>query len=162
MGVQGTSLQLHEVANIDLTLEGKVFPAEVTVAETFILGRDFMKAQQCTIQTQDVLLVKQHGLAIPLTNKDVRPVLSHVVDAAVQLPPHSEMEVVGRVPRIAACQTWMVEGRELQRSPVMVARAVVRPEDEEIPLRLLNWRDSPVSIPKGTAVAAMEFLPEDL
>ena len=95
MGVQGTPLQLHGVANIDLTLEGKVFPVEVTVAETLttdlILVRDFMKAQQCTIQmgkTQDVLLVKQHGLAIPLTNKDVRPVLSHVdvvLDAAVQL-----------------------------------------------------------------------------
>ena len=124
-----------------------------------------MKAQQCTIpmgKTQDVLLVKQHGLAIPLTNKDVRPVLSHVdvvLDAAVQLPPYSEMEVVGRVPRIAACQT---EGRELQRSPMMVVCAAVRPEDEEIPLCLLNWRDSPVSIPKGTAVAAMELLPEDL
>lgn len=44
----------------------------------------------------------------------------------------------------------------------MVARAVVRPEDGEVPLRLLNWKDSPVSIPKGTTVAMMELLPEDL
>ena len=38
---------------------------------------------------------------------------------------------------------------------------MVTPGGTEIPLRLLNWRNEAVSIPKGTAVAAMELVADD-
>lgn len=115
-------------------------------------------------KTQDVLLLKLHGLAIPLTNKKVKPVVSHVdvvLGSAIQEPPHSEMEVVGKVPSTATSKTWIMESNAQQRLPVMVARAVVQPPGNEVPIRLLNWKDTSVSIPKGTVVATMELLPDE-
>ena len=63
---------------------------------------------------------------------------------------------MARVPESASSQTWMVEGHKQQRTAVMVARAVVTPTGTGIPLRLLNWRNEPVSISKGTAIADLE------
>ena len=40
----------------------------------------------------------------------------------------------------------------------MVARAVVKAVGTEIPLRLLNWRNEAVSIPKGTMVVETELV----
>lgn len=170
IGVQGIPLDLHGVAKVDLSLGGQVFPIEVTVAGSLttdlILGRDFLKAQRCVIQmgeNQDVLLMGERDLAIPLTDKESEVVspttISVVLDSTIQIPAHSEIEVMGRIPVSATTGTWMVEGRK-QHSPVMVARAVVKPNKEEVPLRLLNWRDLPVSVPKGTCVADMEILPD--
>ena len=50
----------------------------------------------------------------------------------------------------------MVEGHKQQRTAVMVARAMVTPTGTSIPLRLLNWRNEPVSISKGTTIADLE------
>jgi len=37
---------------------------------------------------------------------------------------------------------------------------VVKPAGAEVPIHVLNLRDNPVTIPKGTAIAEMELLPE--
>ena len=41
----------------------------------------------------------------------------------------------------------------------MVARALVEPEGNKIPMRLLNPRDVEVSITKGTVLARLESIP---
>ena len=89
--------------------------------------------------------------------------ISHVnivLDAALQVPPCSEMEVMGKVPQASAHKTWILEGNTQGQSAVMIARAVVKPAGAEVPICVLNLRDNPVTIPKGTTIAEMELLPE--
>ena len=45
-----------------------------------------------------------------------------------------------------------------QRNALMAARAIVMPAGPGIPLRLLNWRNEAVSVPKGTTVPQMELV----
>ena len=84
VGVQGNPLQLLGATRISIMLQEQEFTTDVTVADALttdlILGRDFLKAQQCTIQmgkNQDVLLLQQFGMAIPLTHKKVEPKEAH-------------------------------------------------------------------------------------
>ena len=55
-------------------------------------------------------------------------VVNVVLDCPLQVPPYSEMEVMGRVPGYTSGKTWVMEGRK-SNSPVLVAR--VNPEDQE-------------------------------
>ena len=66
VGVQGIPLQLVGAMQIDIELCSEEFQADVIVADSLpidvILGRDFLKAQQCTIEmtpTRDVLHFKE-------------------------------------------------------------------------------------------------------
>ena len=48
--------------------------------------------------------------------------------------------------------------QERSRSPVLVARSVVRPESDTVPVRLLNLSAKPVTIYKGKKIAEMETI----
>ena len=82
VGVQGSPLQLCGAAEVCLELGGETFPTKVIVANSLttdvILGRDFLKAQQCTIElgeTRDVLHFKERGIAVAIDGKSE---VSHV------------------------------------------------------------------------------------
>ena len=173
VGVEGTPLNLHGVAQVQIQLEDEVFMIAAIVADTLatgidvILGRDFLREHHCTIemgQKNDVLRFKNNGISIVFNSHKGQPQDSKVsvmLTESLHVPPHSEIEVMARVPSSAANQTWVVEADKQQRSAVMVARAVVTPGATEIPLCLLNWRNEAVSIPKGTVVAAVELVADD-
>ena len=68
--------------------------------------------------------------------------------------------MLGRIPAAATQKTWLVQGKQSKRCAAMVARALVEPEGNQIPLRLLNPRDVEVPISKGTILAELERVPE--
>ena len=68
---------------------------------------------------------------------------------------------MGKVPQAVIHKTWMVEADKRGRTSIMVARAVVNPKTTEVPLRLLNSREEPITIPNGTIIAQMELLHGD-
>ena len=76
------------------------------------------------------------------------------------MPPHSEVEVIGHTPAAAAQKPWVVQGKQSQRCAVMVARALVEPEGNQIPICLLNPRDVEVAVAKDTILAELESVPE--
>ena len=134
----------------------------LTTGVDVILGRDFLRDHECTIamgREKDTLYFKDHDISIILNDRE-QPLRDSkvpvVLDGSLYIPPFSEIEVMARVPASASSQTWMVEGHKQQRTVVTVARAVVTPTGTSIPLRLLNWRNEPVSISKGTAIADLE------
>ena len=51
--------------------------------------------------------------------------------------------------------TWILEGAA-KRNSVMVARAIVKPEEGKVPIRLLNPRDVPVTVYQGATIATLE------
>ena len=68
-----------------------------------------------------------------------------------------KVEVVAKVPRATSNRSWIVEG-EVDQKAVLVARSIVHPEGQEVPLRLLNPRKDPITAKRGTVVAQMEFI----
>ena len=171
VGVQGSPLQLHGSTQQQLCVQGDVFPVKMIVANSLmsdvILGRDFLKTHQCTVdlsKDKDVLHFKERGVVVALGDSVDEPEtcsVNVVLEATLQVPPHSEIETTGRVPQAASNQTWIVENNRQDRSACMVARAVVRPDGVGVPIRLLNLRDEMITIPKGTKIAEMERIPDD-
>ena len=149
VGVQGIPLQLHGTTTVQVKLQNEVFSMKVIVADQIathlILGRGLLRAHQCIIEmgkNNDVLRFKEQGVAITIDSKkdsNLNIQVNVVLDSPLQVAPHSEIEVMGRVPDSINERTWIVEG-QVKRSPVLVARAVVKPQNGRVPVRLLNTR----------------------
>lgn len=170
VGVQGTPLQVYGTARVQLELPPEKFWVEAIVADTptadVILGRDFLRSQRCTIEmgsSSDSLHLQARGKSISTTQSQVlpqTPALNVVLQQSVTVPPCSELEVMGRTPEGAVQKSWIVQGKQSQRCPVMVARALVEPEGNSIPVRLLNPRDVEISLARGTVLAELESVPD--
>ena len=172
VGAQGIPLHLHGLVQVSIMVQGENFTTEAIVADSLttdlILGRDFLRKNHCVMEMGkggDVLHFRERGVTVPLNGKSSGIMgvsfVGVTTDRKLQVPPYSEMEIMGRVPPTAANKMWLVEGSQQRRSAAMVARAVVQPEGAEVPLRILNLRDEPVTIRKGATIAEMELLPND-
>lgn len=172
VGVQGTPLELYGVTCINIELRGEQFSTEAIVAGSLttdiILGRDFLREHECMIDMGkggDLLHFNRRGMAVTLNGKSSKEVLSCInvtVGRVLNVPPQSELEVMGQVPCSAINNTWVLEGSKRGRNGVLVARGLVRPDKAEVPLRILNLRDETITIRKGTIIAEMELVPMDL
>ena len=150
------------------------FPTRVLVAETIttdlILGRDFLKKHNCSVELgeRNMLHFNQQGVKMSLESDKVAGEIACAVvtvEEAFCVPPLSEMEVMGRVLQLSSVSitAWLVEPEEeSKRSQIIVARAVVIPDERRVPVRLLNPRNEPVNLRKGDQIAVMEPLPVDI
>ena len=172
VGAQGTPLIVLGAGKVELQLGGQVYPADVIVAETLttdlILGRDFFKQHQCSVELgkKDLLHLTKAGVTLSLGSDTTQEVasMSIVAEQTLCIPPLSELEIMAQVPKadFDADTTWLVESKPPDGgTAVAVARAVVSPRDKYVPLRVLNPRDEPVSLSKGQEIARMEPLPRD-
>lgn len=104
-------------------------------------------------------------IALPLGSSKECPqiaLIAVVANETLCIPPLCEMEIMVRVPAVAEAQTWVVESCPSgECATVVVARVIVTPDEENIPVRILNPRDEPVSLKKGQKIARMEPLLED-
>ncbi len=170
VGTQGTPLHLYGSTYIKLELPPEKFQVNVIVADTpiadVILGRDFLRSQRCAIEmkdSSDVLHVQSRGQSIAIAqNKTVDSACGFnvILQESVVVPPCSEIEVVGCTSDLAKQKTWILQGKESKRCAVMVGRALVEPEGNQIPVRLLNPRDVEVPVSKGTTLAELESIPD--
>ena len=171
VGVQGSPLHLHGSTQQQLQLQGEIFPVKMIVADALmsdvILGRDFLKTHGCIVElskNRDVLHFKERGMMVTLSGSVDKPDISCinvVLENTLQVPQCSEIETIGRVPPSASNAIWIVESSKQERKPCMVARAIVKPDGDTVPVRLLNLRDETITIPKGTKIAEMEQIPDD-
>ena len=169
--VQGTPLHLHGSASIQLELPPETFNITAVVADTptadVILGRDFLRRQNCTIEmkdSNDILHIKSRSQSIALVQSQspcISASLNVVCQEAIVVPPCSEIEMMARTPDSAMKCTWLVEGMPADRCAANVARALVKPEGNQVPVRLLNPREVEMSISKGTILAGLESISED-
>ena len=155
-----------------MELANNGFLAEVTVADALttdvILGRDFLRRNDCTIQmtgAKDILSFGKQGITVLLSRVPFQSCINSVkisTAETLQIPPNSELEVMCKVPLEAVGQTWLTEGLPGQgRTAALLARAVVKPTSGEIPVRLLNSRSEPVVIQRGAVIGKMDVLEED-
>ena len=166
VGVDGSPLKIQGSAQITFQFGGVDFVTTVIVGDSLtteaILGLDFLQEHRCTVDIgSKQLRVSGHKLVIPLHQSAASPCIGRVgVEMAdsVQLPAYSELEVMARAVTPIEGNTWLIEGMKMKRSPVQIARALVIPRSERVPVRMLNPTAEPVQVPKGMVVAEMELV----
>ncbi len=141
------------------------FCADTPIADV-ILGHDFLRRQRCDIEmkdSSDILHVQSHGQSVAIArNKTVDSACGFnvILQESVVVPPCSEIEVMDCTSDIAKQKTWILQGKESKQCAVMVGRALVEPEGNQIPVHLLNPRDVEFPVSKGTTLAELESIPE--
>ena len=158
----GEPLTTHGCTCLPLKLGGRTLEIEFVVASPFtseaILGVDFLQAQQATIDMgEGVLHLKKSSCDIALDPPPLgqplavaRPVRS---SDTVEVPPRSVMEITACVDGDVE-GVWLVEALDKDMH-VAVARAVVEPTSNTLPVRILNTSDQPATLYAGSAVATM-------
>lgn len=144
----GNQTLLHEVLFADIKNDG-------------ILGIDFMIKHKC-----DVLLSKDH---LVLNSEKIACFHSSVAVTStccriavlekVEIPPECEVIVKGRpLDKFDKNGTGIVEASEcfVNRSGLMVAKALVSPETGTVPIRIMNLGGEPILVHKNTVAAIYE------
>ena len=170
VGVQGPPLQIHGTAQLQVNLSKEKFNAQILVADSLttdvILGLDFLNQYKCVIDTGKQLIhfadrEVTMSLNFPPGGQQIAHV-SVILDSNLNIPPCSELETIAKVPESANSSTWILESNPIGRNAVLVARTLVKPVQREVPIRLLNSRNDQITVKKGTVVAQIEPLTEDV
>ena len=162
VGVEGTPLQVLGQTEIDLTLSGRSFHAEILVVNSLtteaILGLNFLEENSASIDLGSKRLVfKRHNeLSVPL-RKRYQPESNPSIKVLekVEIPPRSEVLVMGEASNSIDGVTYLAERNNGIRPPALVARALVEPRGGRVPSKLFNPRDQPVTIRAGVEIAML-------
>ena len=148
--------------SVKVSLEGLVFNQKFVIADGItaeaILGMDFLEANRCVLDLcRGELVTKDIGM-IPLQphSSSKSSCVKVTLVETMAIPSASEMEVKARVCAPSDEHIWMIEGRTA-RVPIRVARALVRSQNNLIPLRIVN---TTLTIYKGSTVAHAECVDE--
>ena len=169
VGVNGSALSVKGVAGLPLSLEGNIFNVPFVVTDDIlveaILGLDFVESNHCVIDCgHRNLTFPSRRLSLKLlpqgsskTEKNIAVGL--ILTQKVTIPPASEMEIMAALEDTTSRKgTWIVEGNRAGRYGVTVARSVVCPTSQAVPVRLLNPREESIVVRKGVQIARMEQL----
>ena len=168
IGVEGTPLQVHGYTKTTIQLAGEQFHVRVIVVDSLtteaILGMDFLEANDCTIDIgKKQLLFPKLKLSIPLKDGASSGV-AHIgvtLDTSLHIPAMSEIEVMAKINGVSNTGTWLLEEKDSRKLPVRVARALVCPNSNNVPVRLLNVESKSVTVYKNTQIATMEQIGMD-
>ena len=145
VGVDGAPLQVRGSKTVRFSVCG------LTIEQKFIVA--------------DSRKLSAGGQSIPLDFhfRDKKAVAHTDVTAAetVTISPVSEMEIMGNM-SMECTGTWLVEGRVAKKPPIFVARAVTPPQQDRLPIRMLNLSSKSITIYKGTRIAMGESVEHDI
>ena len=168
VSVDGTPLKVHGQSKVTLNLAGETFTTNVIVVSPLtspaILGLDFLRKHNATINLHRQLLtfdrMDEQSIHVPLQDPARVPeVYSVRAREPLHIPPCSEIMVMGVTTSTESSprnQQWIVESNWGQRSPVIAARALVKPQVDGVPVRLLNPREETVTVRAGAEIATLE------
>ena len=164
VGVGGAPLQIQRSVTIELEFSGKTFKQELIVVNVLtsegILGLNFLEANDCVLDLARGELCSG-GTQISLNAKQLPENSTRHVEVVIPetltIAAASEIEVMGTMP--LNCEgTWMVGDKPVKKQLVLIARAIVVPQNGLVPLRIINLDYKPTTIYKGTKVASAEAI----
>ena len=164
VGVAGNPLEVWGSAVVDIAMAGEVFRSTIVVTSAMtteaILGGDFLRANDCTLEVgKRVLRFVGRGVALTLNDTSTEPVIIQArvtLGETVQIPAHSEKEVVAKVDKPLTGGVWLLEGDKSGRLPVSIANALVNATSPYVHMRMLNNQSDPVVLTKGTKLGVAE------
>ena len=162
VGVDGHAIQVRGSVKIPVTISDRIFEQTFIIADGItaegILGMDFLEdkcvfdvaKRQITFKQLEPLSLVPPAPAVTVTVSNV------ALEKTITIPASCEIEVMARL--YSEGGPWLVEGK--QRSDILVARAVVTPLRNSIPVRIVNTTTMPVTLYQGTNMATAELIEE--
>ena len=123
-----------------------------------IIGVDFLRAHQCTLDVRACVLLMNGATHVCRRMEAMPHIFRVTVAETVTIPAMSEMVVPGKIDDTAPLTQGIVEscGQQLCGGNVTLARAVVNPAEEVLPLRVMNMSLEPQTLYRDTHVAMCE------
>ena len=163
VGVDGNPIQVRGSVSVPVSIAETKFQQRFIVADGItaegILGMDFMEDNKCVVNIAEKQISVRSGISLslvptsPMTNNTVNHV---TLNTSITVPATSEFEVMARLS--ANGGQWLIEG--MHHDKVLIARAVVIPSDNHIPIRFANTSAMPVTLYRGMKVATAESVAE--
>ena len=158
------------VSKVELNLAGEIFHCPVLVARSLtsdvILGLDFLEAHHCTLEmAHRQLSFPDRGVTVSLCDPSSVPDLIQArvtLNETLTIPPFSMMETMARVNGKVRGQNWILQECKSKQLPVRVANGLVSTASSQVPIRLLNPSPDCRVVYKGTKIATVEELDEEL
>ena len=154
-------------AKFPLTINGKTVVQRLIVAEVevpLVVGFDFMREHNCVLDMGKGTITFQGEEISCNTPNFVRvtsPVCKVFVQDTVVVPPCSEMMITGTISDKEMCDSdLLIEpgDSKLHSKGILLAKALVHPKNDEIPMRVINLSDTPQVIYKDTFAGTGQIL----
>ena len=169
VGANGSPITVHGTVDAILRFAGINFPTHVVVVDGLtaaaILGLDFLEAHECIVNIKKKLLVlPKYDVSLPLERTNSGGIMEHPSTATARIqhtqhvPARSEVEVMAQMDDFISGGEWIIEQDPKRPLPVMVARAVITPQQGQFPVRILNDN---INLYQGTKLAVTERLDQD-
>eukprot|EP00731_Ephydatia_muelleri_P025917 Em0018g17a len=160
--VCGTAAVVFKIGSCSFSMEAVV--SDVLTADA-ILGLDFLEEQKCTIAAGRKLFTLRDGeVSVPLdsSNKKHDQITTEVIHLSqtVSIPALSEVEVMAHCKTSVSGRSWLVENSLGNKGSIVVARALITPQDGCIPVRLINLSSRPSIVYKGSTIGRLEVIDE--
>ena len=135
-----------------------------------ILGLDFLERHKCAIgcEHRTIQFPKQGKFLTLSSSQEARSKHSPtqiglVLTQKLVLPARSVKEIMASLldKMVGDGRSWIVSREPSDRMGVLVAHALVCPANNAVPLHVLNPREEPVIVPKGTRIATLEPLEQE-
>ena len=162
VSVDGSPLHIHGYTTATVELGGAELQVGMVVVSPLtteaILGLDFLSKHRANI---DLRKEEVHLDSCPRVLKLTSKTTAQVKEDTT-VPSNSQVEVLACIHGPVDDRTWLLEdlGATIQQKQrnVMVARSLVTPGNREVPVRILNPHNSPITISKYTTIAMLEPL----
>ena len=162
VSVDSSPLHIHGYTTATVELGGAELQVGMVVVSPLtteaILGLDFLSKHRANIDLRkEEVRLDSCPRVLKLTSKTTARVKEDTT-----VPSNSQAEVLACIHGPVDDRTWLLEDlgatiQQKQRS-VMVARSLVTPGNREVPVRILNPHNSPITIFKYTTIAMLEPL----
>ena len=132
--------------------------AVVDIEVPVIIGVDFLGAHQGTLNVRARVLLMNGATHVCQRMEAMPHIFQVTVAETVTIPAMSEMVIPGKIDDTAALTQGIDEscGQQLCGGNVTLARAVVNPAEEVLPLRVMNMSSEPQTLYRDTHVATCE------
>ena len=163
VGVDGHAIQVRGSVKIPVTISDRIFEQTFIIADGItaegILGMDFLEDNKCVfdVAKRQITFKQLEPLSLVPPAPAVTVTVSNVaLEKTITIPASCEIEVMARL--YSGGGPWLVEGK--QRSDILVARAVVTPLRNSIPVRIVNTTTMLVTLYQGTNMATAQLIEE--
>ena len=148
VSVDGSPVSVFGSCQVRILIGGSTFCYTAVVVDTLtlegILWVDFLQGNKCLVDLcENTVKIPKHSISIPLLqnikkNADSKQA-NVVVAQTVCVPARSKLETLAEVhSNIDSEETWLLKGKQVKDSPLVVARALVRPSNNTIVVCVLN------------------------
>ena len=133
------------------------------MASEIILGLDWLVANKENVDMAEMVLKFLDGTTKPLCLFDstLTDPLGVVLDEDLAVPAKHEVSKTARVRNPTLNESILEPNMNLSGKGVLVARVVVQPKDQRVPIQIINPGTSPIKLYKGMSLGQLQEVDDE-